>query len=120
MKTQIYSASIALIFSLSWIVSLADEQNVKPIDGYVPNKEVAIKIALAVWEPIYGREQIENEAPYTAVLLEKGIWQVTGSIPENKVLGVLLITGSPPDVWSGGAAFIEIEKETGKILRVSH
>jgi hypothetical protein len=29
-------------------------------------------------------------------------------------------TGSPPEGWIGGAALIEIDKETGKILRVSH
>jgi hypothetical protein len=35
--------------------------NYKPSQGYVPNAETAIRIALAVWEPIYGKKQIDSE-----------------------------------------------------------
>lgn len=82
----------------------AEKHNVKPADGYVPHKEVAIKIALAVWEPIYGQKQIASEAPFNAILKDD-VWYVTGSLPEG---------------WAGGVALIEIDKETGEILRVSH
>ena len=42
-------------------------------DGYVPNSDSAIKIAVAVWDPIYGAAQIMREKPYHATLRD-GIW----------------------------------------------
>ena len=47
----------------------------KPKDGFVPTKEVAIKIAVAVWEPIYGAEHIAAEKPYQA-RLTNGVWRL--------------------------------------------
>jgi hypothetical protein len=37
-----------------------------PPGGYVPDETTAIAIAKAVWIPIYGKEQIESEAPFVA------------------------------------------------------
>ncbi len=98
-----------LIFSLivSPITLLADEtqkHNYKPEQGYVPDEETAIKIAVAVWIPIYGKEKIENEKPYKAVLKD-GVWFVTGSLPER---------------WIGGVAEAEIAKDDSRIIRISH
>jgi hypothetical protein len=74
-----------------------------PINGFVPNKETAIKIALAVWLPIYGNV-IYREKPYTAEL--KGeVWVVEGSLKKGEV---------------GGVAQIVIQKKDGKIIRVYH
>jgi hypothetical protein len=79
-------------------------QNYKPEQGYVPTAEVAIKIAVAVWEPIYGKTQIESEKPYVAKL-NNGIWTVTGTLPAN---------------YEGGTATAEISKETGCIIKIIH
>jgi hypothetical protein len=76
----------------------------KPKDGFVPTREVAIKIAVAVWEPIYGAEQIAGERPYQA-RLTNGVWIVEGSLPRGTI---------------GGVAEVEISKDDGRILRVSH
>lgn len=76
----------------------------KPPQGYVPEAETAIKIAVAVWEPIYGKDQIAHEKPYTEVLLN-GIWTVQGSLPEGFV---------------GGVAIAEIAKADGRVIRISH
>jgi hypothetical protein len=76
----------------------------KPKDGFVPTKEVAIKIAVAVWEPIYGAEHIASKKPYRAHLTN-GVWIVEGSLPEGVV---------------GGVPEAEISKNDGRILRVSH
>ncbi len=108
-KKLILLFASALIFSLivSPITLRADEKqkhNYKPKQGYVPNEETAIKIAVAVWIPIYGKEQIENEKPYKAVLKD-GVWFVTGSLPEG---------------WIGGVAEAEIAKDDGQIIRISH
>jgi hypothetical protein len=80
------------------------KHNVAPDDGYVPTKEVAIKIAVAIWEPIYGADKIADEKPYRATLTE-GVWTVKGSLPKG---------------WKGGVALAEISKEDGRIIRVSH
>src|SRR5205823_11567788 len=72
--------------------------------GYVPDAATAIRIAVAVWEPIYGAKNIASEKPFRAVL-NKGVWTVTGSLPENT---------------PGGVAVAEISMRDGKILRISH
>ena len=77
----------------------------KPKEGFVPTKDVAIKIAVAVWEPIYGVERIPSEKPYHA-RLTKGTWIVTGSLPQK--------------ITKGGVAEARISKDDGTILGVIH
>ena len=81
-----------------------DKHNYKPRTGYVPDAATAIKIAIAVWEPIYGAAHIAGERPYHALLRDE-IWTVEGSLPKNTL---------------GGVAVAEISKDDGRILRVSH
>ena len=81
------------------------KHNYKPKTGYVPNAETAIKIAVAVWESIYGEERIASEKPYKATLVN-GVWVVQGSLREEHTLG--------------GVAVAEISKDDGRVLRVSH
>ncbi len=93
---------------LALVVAVGDggdgpKHNFVPEDGYVPTKDVAIKIAVAVWEPIYGADKIADEKPYRATLTE-GVWTVEGSLHTTK----------------GGVALAEISKEDGRIIRVSH
>jgi len=97
-----------LLFFLVWVTTAcaadAQKHNYKPSVGYVPDQETAIRIAVAIWIPIYGKEQIERERPYKAIL-KNGIWYVTGSLPEGSF---------------GGVAEAEINKESGCIIRISH
>ena len=95
---------VVLIISCGFACSEELKVNYKPKEGYVPNAETAIKIAVAVWAPIYGKENIENQKPYQAVL-KNGIWHVTGSL-NNQTLG--------------GVAEAEISKDNGSIIRVMH
>ena len=81
------------------------KHSVKPKDGFVPDAKTAIKIAVAVWEPIYGEDRVAGEQPYRARLDTNGVWIVEGSLPEG---------------WVGGGAIAEIAKDDGRILRVSH
>lgn len=80
------------------------QHNYRPASGYVPNEETAIKIAVAVWIPIYGKGEIEKEKLYKAVLRD-GVWYVSGSFLAGYV---------------GGVAEAEIAKDDGRILRISH
>jgi hypothetical protein len=73
-------------------------------EGFVPTKEVAIEIALAVWKPIYGEKQLLKQKPYQAEL-KNGIWHVRGTLPEG---------------WKGGTAIARINKQTGCILFINH
>ncbi len=75
-----------------------------PTKGFVPDAVTAIRIAVAVWTPIYGEKQIRSEKPFKA-RLRRGVWTVTGSLPEE---------------WVGGVAEADIAQKDGRILRVIH
>jgi hypothetical protein len=74
-----------------------------PKDGFVPNEITAIRIAEAVWLPIFG-EEIYKDKPFKAVLKD-GIWIVNGTLSEDTL---------------GGTATAEITKQDGRILAVYH
>ena len=81
-----------------------------PKDGYVPDADTAIKIAVVVWSRIYGEREIAAEKPYHATLKD-GIWTVQGSMPEE-------VSEKPTAV--GGVAYAEIAKADGRILLIGH
>ncbi|HYF02873.1 MAG TPA: YbbC/YhhH family protein [Patescibacteria group bacterium] len=94
------------VLSLSLLlVSFAKTgHNYVPKDGFILNSETAIKIAEAVWMPIYG-EKIYNKKPFIARLNKVGIWVVEGSLAKGML---------------GGVPYIEIQKSDARILKVSH
>lgn len=98
--------AVSLLALLSPLLSAAEEpkHNAIPKGGVIPDEATAIKVAVAVWEPIYGAEQIAKEKPYR-VTLTNGIWTVQGSLPKG---------------WRGGVVLAEISKTDGRILRISH
>ena len=75
-----------------------------PKNGFVPDSQTAIRIAEAVWIPIYGEERITKEKPFKAIL-RGDTWLVTGTLPPRAV---------------GGTAIAEISKLDGRIVRVIH
>lgn len=79
------------------------KQGYIPKSGFVPDKITAIRIAEAIWEPIYGKS-IYRKRPYV-VKLKANTWIVEGNLPLNS---------------EGGVPYIEIQKEDGKILKVMH
>jgi len=48
-----------------------------PPSGMVPDAETAIAIAVAIWKPIDGAEEIQAQRPFKAKL-SKGVWHVEG------------------------------------------
>jgi hypothetical protein len=74
-------------------------------NGFVPDANTAIKIAVAVWEPMFGAKTIAQEKPYRAKLLTNTEWRVEGSLPENR---------------RGGVATAFIVRADGRILDVYH
>ena len=71
--------------------------------GFVPDDSTAVKIAIAVWLPIYGND-IYKKKPYK-VKLQNGVWIIEGTLPAD---------------YQGGVPYIEIQRKDGRILRVMH
>jgi hypothetical protein len=86
------------------LASASQKHSYVPPNGFVPDEKTAIRIAEAVWSPIYGEDKIRREEPFVASL-KSGVWTVQGSLPKG---------------WVGGVAIAEISKSDGRILRVSH
>jgi len=107
MRHAILAVAVLLVASL--FAEVGDQDSSKhtfvPRNGFVPDEKTAIAIALAVWEPIYGRSLITDQKPFTAELDTSGVWTVQGSLKAGS---------------KGGAAVAEIMKSDGRILRVSH
>ena len=101
-------AMMGLIGIATWGVSAVTAQERKPSympkEGCVPDAKTAIRIAVAVWSPIYGEKHIESKKPFRA-RLHRGVWTVTGSLPKG---------------WSGGVPEANIFKSDGRVLRVIH
>jgi hypothetical protein len=94
-----------LIFPMVAVLAQPVEpHNYKPAAGYVPDAATAIRIAVTVWEPIYGEKQIASEAPFRAVLIGD-VWVVEGTLPKG---------------YKGGVAVAEISKNDATVLRISH
>lgn len=93
---------LPLILVLLFCTSVKSIKSENQID-YVPNEETAIKIAEAIWLPIYG-VKIEKFKPYKAELKDNTVWVVEGTLKEGK----------------GGVPYIEINKKDCKILKVMH
>jgi hypothetical protein len=86
------------------LASVSQQHSYVPPKGFVPDAKTAIRIAVAVWSPIYGEAQTQSEKPFVASL-KNGVWTVEGSLPKDR---------------AGGVAIAEISKSDGRILRVSH
>ena len=80
-----------------------------PPKGFVPDSATAVRIAVAVWIPIYGEQHILSEQPFVAKLKD-GVWTVSGSLPPAR----------PGVAIAGGTAQAEIAKRDGRILFVIH
>jgi hypothetical protein len=92
------------------MVTLLMGQTDTPQDGYVPDEATAVRIAEAVFIPIYGEKHVRSERPFHATLKD-GVWTVKGSL------------GKPPkpgDIVVGGTMVAEIERATGCIKSVYH
>ena len=86
-----------------------------PEEGFVPNEDVAIKIAVSVWEPIYGKEDTAEEAPFFAYRVGE-YWVVQGTMATegSEMFGLI------EWVAMGGTAKAIIHSKTGEIVHVVH
>ena len=97
-----------LLFAYSATAGQPSPLSYRPANGYVPDAKTAIQIAVAIWSPMYGERTIQGEKPFQASL-KRGIWTVTGSLPQTPGRTVL-----------GGVAVARIAKADGRIPQVIH
>jgi hypothetical protein len=108
MKIILYAIFALSLIGFTDTVALADGGNLEhsyvPKSGFVPNEDVAVKIAEAVLFNIYGRAQIEAQKPYQTTDTGEE-WIIRGSISPNRV---------------GGTFLIKISKTDGRVMLVTH
>ena len=104
MKNKIFLFVLILNIVSFFFFGFTNNNSQNEINNYVPDEATAKKIAEAIWHPIYGEKQIEDQKPFN-VELKGNIWIVTGTLINNS---------------EGGVAYIEIQKSDCKILRVTH
>jgi NTF2 fold immunity protein of polymorphic toxin system component len=94
----------ALACSIAIAFAADPKHTYMPPAGYVPDSNTAIKIVVAVWEPIYGARK------------SRGKTRITRRY--TMMFGLLLV--QLPERMLGGVAIAEISKQDGRIIRVSH
>lgn len=104
MRLRLFLACTVLLTQLSFCQS-ADkkpEGASLPSRGVVPNEITAVKIAEAVFLPIYGEEEVSKYRPYEAVLKD-GVWTIFGTLKPSA---------------RGGTPSMTIQKSDGRVLDV--
>jgi hypothetical protein len=79
-------------------------------DGFVPDEATAIRIAEAVFIPIYGHKKVRSERPFRA-RLDGDHWIVSGTLPKSPDPGLIMV---------GGTMMAEINSRTGAVRAVYH
>jgi hypothetical protein len=85
-------------------VRISNDHSYVPENGIVPDEQTARKIAEVVLIPIYGKTAIEKQKPFP-VVLSNNIWIVSAYLPSDQL---------------GGVFRIEIAKQDGRIIRLTH
>ena len=102
--------SLALLFSPRLVLAQGSAPaGYVPPKGFVPDSATAVRIAVAVWIPIYGERQIMSEQPFVATLKDS-VWTVSGSLPQPPAGAAV----------AGGTAVVRIAKRDGRILFLWH
>jgi len=97
-------------------VILDPEDPFVPDSDFVPNKETAVKIAKAIWYPIYGEEDKNRDFKnYAVALIGDTAWFVT-----REFNSFMKIKGNVVTLSLGGEPYILIRKKDAKILKVTH
>lgn len=84
--------------------SIHGERTQPPKQGYVPSEALAVALARAVLNPLYGEEAMAKEEPFNARFAQ-GIWTVIGTFNGKGF---------------GGVAIVQLQQSNGEILFVSH
>lgn len=80
------------------------EKSSLPPEGIIPDEITAVRVAEAVFPPIFGSEEVKKYLPYHANL-KNGIWTVYGTLKQGS---------------RGGTPQMTIQKKDGKVIEVWH
>lgn len=77
-------------------------------EGYIPDEKCLMKIAKAIWIPIYGTKKIMYKK-YSVNLDDNNIWTIEGSPILSSFLTV-----------HGGGPYLQIDGISGRVIEVSY
>jgi NTF2 fold immunity protein len=97
--------SSAVTVLLLGVLAVAADKPKLPPSGVVPDEPTAVKIAEAVFQPVFGIEEVAKWQPYRAQLDRNGVWTVYGTLPRGS---------------RGGTPMLKIRKRDGTVLEVWH
>jgi hypothetical protein len=107
---KLHRLGVCLLISLVVGSHFTLGQSGSPKNGYVPDEATAIRIAEAVFIPIYGEKHVRSERPFHATL-QGDYWVVRGSLPKPKRRDEIVV---------GGTMTAEIDHVTGRVKEAYH
>jgi len=102
------------ILLIAIVPTVVAQQTNNPPPVAVPDDATAVKIAEKALAKVYGKQHIESERLFKAVLL-KGIWHVGGTLYCNDEYGNVIT-----NACVGGVAMAEVRQRDGRVLRTTH
>jgi hypothetical protein len=107
---RLTTSLLALLFvpSLAGAQQSAAQAN-GPLRGFVPDSATAVRIAVAVWIPLYGESEIKAQQPFVATLKDS-VWTVTAT---PHATTYLLLAGR---LIEGGTPLAKIAQSDARIL----
>ena len=100
--------ALLLVPCLAAAQQSAPQANLPP-RGFVPDSATAVRIAVAVWIPLYGESEIKAQQPFVATLKDS-VWTVTAT---PHAITYLLLAGK---VIEGGTLLAKIAQSDARIL----
>lgn len=99
-------AAVLVLFVVTTSIGMggSSSRDPLPVQGIVPDEVTAVKIAEAVFPPIFGAEEVTKYVPYHAQLKE-GVWTVYGTLNRGS---------------RGGTPQMTIQKKDGRVIEVWH
>ena len=73
-----------------------------PTEGVLPDEATVVKVAEAVFAPVFGNDAVSKYRPYHAVL-KHGIWTVYGTLQTNA---------------RGGTPMMTVQKSDGRVTEI--
>jgi len=111
------------VLAFTMLMAAISHAQVRPTEGFVPDSATAVVIAEAVLIPIYGKERIQSERPFTATLKDD-VWSISGTL-HCPAPNTGDISGAHPKARAfqncmGGVATVEISKVDAHIISMIH
>jgi hypothetical protein len=99
---RVFTAALLLIATMD--AARGPHRQALPVNGVVPDEATAVKIAEAIWPPIFGKDEIDKFRPYHAQLMN-GVWTVYGTLKRGS---------------RGGTPQLRMRKQDAKVLEIWH